>query len=474
MVRFWTSPTTLTKEGGVAFTLSDKQELIRMCLTSFLSADFYNKESDKVDDIVKLAKWVDPDFALKLAIFSRDYGLRSVNHVLFTEVAKAMSGKTGSRDKLTNALAQMVKRPDELMDILGYFAFSTGQNMNSIKFPNGLKTAIKSRLESFKDYQLAKYKGKGEGVNLYDLVNMTHAYSVPIDKMMRGILESADTWESELSANGNTKEGWLRLLKEDKIGTVALIRNMRNMLQSGTGTGVISDAILKADFTKVFPFQAMQALDAVNSFGVQDQALNDIILTKVKESFKFIAEKYTGKIVIGIDVSGSMFGTTLSKMSSMDRAQVAIQYGMILKELCNADLYLWSSPDHTWNSSTGGFAFVDTDDYQVVLKAAVMMKNGTDPRPYLNYIEDKGYDWNIMISDGEIRGWIQNVAKKGTVIWEIADSRDTCASGNWAVSFSGYDDTMWKIGSDIFRLWELEKQINAIDLWSQSSKTQKK
>lgn len=58
-------------------------------------------------------------------------------------------------------------------------------NFNSIILPNALKFAIKQRLESFNDYQLAKYRGKGEAINLYDIVTLVHAKSEPIDKLMK-------------------------------------------------------------------------------------------------------------------------------------------------------------------------------------------------------------------------------------------------------------------------------------------------
>jgi hypothetical protein len=52
----------------------------------------------------------------------------------------------------------MVRRPDELMSMVGYYAYSTGQNLNSVILPNALKEGIRNRLESFSEYQLSKYK----------------------------------------------------------------------------------------------------------------------------------------------------------------------------------------------------------------------------------------------------------------------------------------------------------------------------
>jgi hypothetical protein len=61
---------------------------------------------------------------------------------------------------------------------------------------------------------------------------MVHAKSNSIDKLMKGTLESADTWEVEISREGNKKEIWLRLMKENKLGALATVRNLLNMIKS--------------------------------------------------------------------------------------------------------------------------------------------------------------------------------------------------------------------------------------------------
>ena len=212
--------------------LSPKQELVKACLTSFLSSDFYEKDTDKVKRIAELVGNVPTSFALNLAAFSRDYGLRSVNHVILGEVSKRVAGQAGARSLMKKALSSIVKRPDELSEIVGYVALSTGQNLNSVKLPNALKEAVKDKLESFDEYRISKYANKKHGINMRDLINMTHAWSEPIDKLMKETLSSADTWEKEISSEGNNDESWKRLIKDKKLGALALVRNFRNMLKA--------------------------------------------------------------------------------------------------------------------------------------------------------------------------------------------------------------------------------------------------
>lgn len=449
-MRFNTQPTVQTYNWWIAYALSDKQELIKMCLTSFLQNDYYEKDKDKIVRIQELASRIDPEFCLKLAVFSREYGLRSVNHVLFVEAANRMYGKKGVREKLSNYLSAMIRRPDELMDIVGYYAQRNGQNFNSIILPNALKYAIWNRLEGFNDYQIAKHKGLGGDINIFDLVNLTHPKSDTLATLMKDELFPADTWEVEISKNGNTKESWTRLLEEKKLGAIATIRNLRNILNAWVDTKTVANYIDGLKWSDIFPFQALQALDVLGIENILNKEISAVVQKHVKECFKFIADKYNGNIAIGIDVSGSMFGTSVSNLSSYDRAKMAITYGQMLKELTDADMYLWST----------SCAICDTDDFEMLMQAAQQMSSGTEPRYFTEAIREKWYDYAIILTDEQITGNLEHVVNKQTVVWGLHDYKNTIASGNGITYFTGYNDIMWKIGSDLFRLEELEKEIN--------------
>lgn len=456
-MRFTSQTTVKAKNGGVAYAISAKQELIKMCLTSFLSADYYETDKVKLARLQELAKKVDPEFCLRLAIFSRAYGLRSVNHVLFVEAIKWMSWKKGIRSTLLNVLIQMVRRPDELLDIVGYYAHRNGMNMNSIILPNALKTAVSKRLSQFTDYQIAKYKWKGDAINLYDLVNMTHAKSDTITKLMEGKLEPADTWEAVLSQNGNTQESWDKLIDGKKLGALATIRNLRNMVQAGVDSTKIAEYLDQIKWSDVFPFQAIQALDMVYQIHGLDDEISKVVMKHVKECFKFIAEKYPGKVAIGVDISGSMFGSSVSKLSSFDRAQMAIAYGTILKELTWGDLFFWS--DRCYKIVPKAEI-----DFKEVRNEAFKMRWGTHVSCFTDAIHADGYDYVLILTDEGIDDSLKQVAKKQTIVWGLHDMENTIASGNGVTYFTGYNDIMWKVGGDMFRLGEIEKEIRTIEI----------
>jgi 60 kDa SS-A/Ro ribonucleoprotein len=415
-----------------------------MCLTSFIEDWFYEKAEDKIKRIQEYVKSLDVNFVLKLAIFSRQYWLRTINHILFVEVVKKLVGTKGIRSIVNNCLDKMIRRPDELMSIVWYYSYSTKQNLNSVILPNSLKVWIKKRLERFNDYQIAKYKWSGD-VNLFDLINITHPKSESITRLMKGTLPPADTWEVELSKNGNNKETWERLMSEDKLWALATIRNLRNMVKVWVDPVPYLEKIKWSD---IFPFQAIQAIDALEQENMLSWPIHDTVLKNVKKSFEFISKAYDWKIAIGIDLSWSMYGTSVSKLSKLDLAKMACYYWALLSEVSEkSDLFLW------WSNCE------KVDNRVSISDLLQRWKGGTNISSFTNMIKDWDYDYAIILTDWQIGDHCKNEAKK-TIIWNLSDYSNTISDKwNWVVEFSWYNDLMWKIASDISDLGKIEKAI---------------
>ena len=444
-MRFNNNVPTTTHNWWVAYRLGNRQELIKLCLTSFIQKDFYENFEDKIDRIQNYCVTEDINFIQNLSIWSRDYWLRTINHILFVEWLLRLRWQKWSRELINNWVLKLVKRPDELIDILWYFAYRDNQNLNSLKIPNLLREAIKYRLEKFSDYQLAKYKWNWD-LNLYDLVNLVHAKSESIDKLMKWTLTPADTWEVEISAKGNNKETWDRLISENKLWALATIRNLRNMSKVWVD---FKEYLKKLDFTKVFPFQSIQALDILDSEWFLDNEIYEIIIEKVKDSFKFISNSYSWKIAIWIDFSWSMFWTSVSKLSKMDRAKMAVYYWLLLWELFeDSDVYVWGSQCIKINKH---IAINDLLSSQP--------QWGTVISKFTDEIKNKNYDYAIILTDEQISDRCTNVVNKQTIIWNLSDYKNTISDWNNVVAFSWYSDIMWKIWVDIMNLWKLEKEI---------------
>ena len=442
---------TKTHQWGTAYKLTAEQELVKLALTSFVDKSFYEKATTQLERIQELCSKVDKEFLIKLAVWGRKEWLRTINQILLLEGLESGYFPAG--------LNALVKRPDELLEIVGYYALKNWQNLKNLKLANKLKKALKKKLESFDDYRIAKYRGKWEAINLYDLVNITHAYSPTIDKLMKGELASAETWEKKLSTEGNNKQSRQALLEEKNVWALAGIRNIRNMLKAGLSQKEVLNYILESDFSKVFPYQAIQALHVCVEERLvrEDTPEFQQVLAKVWETFKYIANCYPGKIAVGIDCSWSMSHAINSK-SNMTREWMALYYGQLLKDCSdNIDLYLWAN----------NCCFVDVD---VSMKQLVQVSNRiwgwTNIGSFTGAISNKEYDRAIILTDEQIGDAFTNVAKKGTVIWNLASYWNSMASSydSKVQHFSGYNDAQWRLASSLFEIGDLVKKIKEIEL----------
>src|SRR6185436_11835319 len=107
---------------------------------------------------------------------------------------------------------------------------------------------------------LAKYDRAGQ-VKLRDVLFLSHAK--PKDaaqaalwkQFVDGRLPVPDTWEVALSATGQSqaakREVWERLLRENKLGALALLRNLRNMKQAGVDETPILLALANMNTSRV-------------------------------------------------------------------------------------------------------------------------------------------------------------------------------------------------------------------------------
>lgn len=181
-------------------------------------------------------------------------------------------------------------------------------------------------------------------ISLKDVLFLCHAK--PKDKqqeqdwkdLINNNLEPADTWEVELSANGNNKESWERLLSENKLGALALLRNLRNMSEKAVSKELIKNALEQANYSRVLPFRFVAAAKAAPMY---EEHIDAAMMKCLSQ-----AQKIPGKTVIIIDVSGSMYGSKVSAKSDMNRAQAACALGAIGREICsNVAVYATAGND---------------------------------------------------------------------------------------------------------------------------------
>lgn len=334
---------TVNKAGGFAYKFNVEQELIHAVLTTFLEDKYYESGGERVDRIKDLIAKNKPEFVANLAIIARkEFNLRSVSHLLIGELSQIHKG-----DSLVGeTLKEIAIRPDDLTEILAYVGTPV---------PKQIKRGARNALLKFDRYQLAKYKGEGKGVSLVDLFNMVHPKVKHADKeqkkawkdLMTGKLVSFDTWETELS---NAKDDAARkkalesLIAEDKMGYMALLRNLNNLIKYGVSAKTEKAAIAKLTDpeeikkSKQLPFRFTTAFDNVVGNTAFSNAISEAMDIAVGNT-----PELKGDILIAVDSSGSMkmgdnsaikkasiFAATLLKANP--RAEV-ILYDTAVKQL---------------------------------------------------------------------------------------------------------------------------------------------
>ena len=242
---------------------------------------------------------------------------------------RSVLAKTGAgREKLVaNTVAQVVQRADEIAELVAIY-WRNGKKPLPAQFKKGLAAAF----GKFDAYQLAKYDRPGP-VRLRDVLFLTHAKpkaeaeAETWRKLAENELDSPDTWEVALSAGADKRETFERLLKDGKLGYLALLRNLRGMAEAGVEEALIKRAILERKGAgRVLPFRFVAAAKAAPRF---EPEIDQAMLASLGQ-----APKLKGKSLVIIDVSGSMYHGAVSKRSDMNRALAACALGAIARELC--------------------------------------------------------------------------------------------------------------------------------------------
>jgi hypothetical protein len=272
----------------------------------------------------------DPEATLKEAVRLRqEEHMRSTPQVIL--VRAAHHPKVRGTGLVTKYASQIVDRADEPAVGLAYHLAAYGKDA---PLPNSLKKAWKSSLESSKEYELAKYRMENRVVKTVDVVNLVHAKSEAVSKLVKGQLTNTGaTWESIISAEGSTKESWSKAL--DVMGHMAMLRNMRNLLQKGVDPKLfLSKLVAGAEKGKQLPFRYVSAYNAIKEIGTSGN-VQDAIEQCLKLSLGNLPH-FPGRVMSLADNSGSARGTATSSMGTMRMSTIgnltAILTGMVSED----------------------------------------------------------------------------------------------------------------------------------------------
>ncbi len=322
--------TARTHEGAVTVSVNALEKLKRSVMSCMLwEKTFYEDGITVSDRIIDLVPKVKAEEAFQIAVDARNKS--KLRHVPLL-IARVMAQCNGHKKLVGRLLPEIIQRPDELTEFLSIYWKDKRQPLSS-----QVKTGLAAAFKKFNEYSLAKYN-RDDKIKLRDVLFLSHPKPENQeqqdlwDRLVKGELKTPDTWEVELSAKGNNKESWERLLSEKKLGGLALIRNLRNMIEKSVSRQSIKSAMSEMKTERILPFRFIASARYAPDF---EPELEEAMFKCIAEK-----EKLFGKTVLLIDVSGSM-DETLSDKSEMKRDDAAYGLGVLARELCE-DVQIFS------------------------------------------------------------------------------------------------------------------------------------
>lgn len=353
--------------GNQTRELTAYEKLQRSAINCLLWEDTFYEDGESIADrIKKYMKQVTPEQARSVLKEAKvDNKLRHMPLFLLVNMAK--NGYLTAED-----VANTITRVDDMSELLSLYwstdwKDSTGNTVkNKHTVPKSIVKGIQKALPKFDEYQLAKYRGDRYDVSLKTVIKMTHPKPENAEmealwgRAINGNLATPDTWEVGLTnchTPAEKKEFWTRMLTEktekgfNKLGALALIRNLRNMQSVNVDEDNIRSALGSASMSKILPFQLVTAA----RYAPQ---LEDVLETKLLESIDSM-EKLEGDTVVLLDTSGSM-RSPLSGKGETTCQDVAASMGAIIRGVCNKSIiYTFQEDIQVVPSGRKGFALID-------------------------------------------------------------------------------------------------------------------
>jgi hypothetical protein len=399
------APTTVTHEGGAGWEREPKGELFLLAVTNMVSENtFYESGKARDERFVSLIHTVSKSDPLWMGQFitwlRNSANMRSASLVAAVEFGRATVTENvpgAWRSQIVDAACQRADEPGEMLAY--YWATNQGGRRTvSMWLRRGLNAAAK-RL--YNEKSVLKYDTpthivrmadvinichpnfNGENVPLYDYILHRRQGHKPFEQMealsvisarvfldgvpaeqRRELLSDIDlkpkfseagvTWEflSSWLPGGMDVEAWESVIPV--MGYMALLRNLRNFDQAGVSQEIKEQVAAKlADPDNVaksrqFPFRFLSAYKAVN---------NDFWrwpLGKALDASLSNVPMLSGRTLILVDDSGSMYSTVAGSRSDLQRHEAAKLFGVALGLRAEAvDLVQYSNSGQRIDLSRG-------------------------------------------------------------------------------------------------------------------------
>jgi hypothetical protein len=420
-VKHYKLPRLYTHEGAPAAAISEEQALRRSVLSCMLWEDeFYEDGVQIAGRIGELVPRVEAGKVAALAVEARErMKLRHAPLLLVREMARHVT----HRGLVADTLARVIQRADELSEFVAIY-WAGGRQPLSAQVKKGLAAAF----TKFDEYALAKYDRAGV-VRLRDVLFLSHAR--PVDEAQAAVwkrlaeneLATPDTWEVALSSGGregqaDKRQIWERLIGERKLGSLALLRNLRNLHAAGVDEKLVLSALDALKTDRVLPFRFLAAARNAPQW---EQSLEAAMFRALEDR----GVRLPGHTVLLVDVSGSM-EAAISHRSEMRRTDAAYGLAILLREIAEKATIYTFSEDTKLVPGRRGMALRDALDQS-------QAHGGTYLGKAIARVESdcrSGYDRIVVITDEQSHDHVPAPKGRGYVI-NVASNRNGVGYGEW-------------------------------------------
>lgn len=322
-----TAADTRNEAGGIAYTLTPKQQLAQLAATGCLNSTYYTDAQDQLDQVLKLAESLDAEFIAKTAVYARQKGfMKDMPALLLAVLAQKdvnmlarVFDQVADNGKMLRNFAQIIRsgavgrksfgnRPKKLMQT--WLLTATEKQLlnaaigNAPSLADVVKMVHPKPREAWRAAWFAWLIGKP-----YDreaLPPITRAFedykqsregelpNVPFQMLTALDLNSGD-W-AQIAHNGSwqqVRQNLNTFLRHEVFAKSKNIKMVAEKLRDET-------AIARA---RVLPYQLLTAYQATSNQMPSEirEALQDAMETAVQN-----VPVIQGKVVVCPDVSGSM------------------------------------------------------------------------------------------------------------------------------------------------------------------------
>lgn len=513
------TPDTTNQQGYAAYSQDKWLTLLTMLNTLKFEPQYYRSQTQTLKELQALidncAK-EDLYLTCQCIVYSRclGEGMRTISHASSVFIAPYISGQEYSKRfyGLWNKKEQkggVIFRPDDMAEILaGYIALNgqiqqTVTTINGVpvsndvktsgpKLSNAMKKGFKSALESLDTYSLLKYKS-----NLIDIINLVHpspklsratveynGEKVPtIDAIMKGYNVSANTWEVNQGEAGQivakaVKEGkltdkeaketltqakadnWKELLDTNKLGILAALRNLRNVLINNPESSTINklcDLVSNPTLIregKIMPYQ----LDLANEIMIAEfnspyaRQISQALAKGYELAIPNLSALIPGQNVIFLDQSGSMgYEIKLPGQKYSSRTSCISKAALIaatIAKATNADIIVFGSSAKYVQYNP------NLDVFTLAKQLSTANMGGTNLATAWNLAQASGrkYTRTFILSDNECnRGntyssymsYVKNVGHPYVYSVDLAGYGTNCIAGEKVRYYYGYGFSMF-------------------------------